>query len=234
MQMRRFCRNVAPAAARPYAGEVKTPTYYDFAVPDEGPSGWIKVSGTAVPHPLSVRVEMAKDGPRVVGMQIDDVEALTGADLRLIRLGELVEHLVEHLREQYREDLYDLREADRELDFLRVDRSRLRDQGFDAQTPEGFAMMQFDDAGASMDRLSGWYGRSVPPGAGELARGRGASAPTVADLEAFAMVLGDERVRKPHGAVTRTARRIGVDRSTAHRWITRCRDAGLITAGADR
>lgn len=232
--MRHFCTNVAFCRAVAYAGDVKTPTYYEIDVPAEGPSGWIGVGGTAVPHPLSVRIKMTAGGPRVVGMRIDDVDALTGAELRQIRLGELVEHLVECFRVQHHQDQDDFREADRELDFLRVDRERQRDEGFNAHTPEGFAMLQLDDALASMDRLDAWLGSRPQPTTGDLARGRGASAPTVEDLQAFAEVLEDERISKPHGAVTRTARRIGVDRSTAHRWITRCRDAGLITAGADR
>ena len=60
-----------------------------------------------------------------------------------------------------------------------------------------------------------------------LSRGPGAKPPTTAALRAFAKAYSEE-LRAGRGAVSRTARRIKVDRSTAHRWKTRCDNQGLL------
>lgn len=217
---------------------METAAYYEFDVPDDGFHGWIGVRGTAVPHPMWVRVKLLNDGPRVVAMQIDGDVALTGAALREIRLGELVEHLSAHLRELSEVDLDYPASADHQLnspqEYQPTAGSLFVEAYLAAYSPESVAARRPSRAQASTAQPESRASSTHPPSAGRFARGRGASAPTSEDLEAFATVLGDERVTRPHGAVTRTARRIGVDRSTAHRWITRCRDAGLITAGADQ
>jgi hypothetical protein len=69
---------------------------------------------------------------------------------------------------------------------------------------------------------------NLPAGESVAPRGRGAAPPSESDLKAFAAVYIDELRTKQRGAVSRTAERFGMHRVTAHKWIDRCREAGVL------
>lgn len=59
-------------------------------------------------------------------------------------------------------------------------------------------------------------------------RGRGAAPPTDDELRSFAAVYVRELRTNARGAVSRAAEAFGMHRVTAHKWIQRCREAGIL------
>lgn len=204
-------------------------TYYVFDHGTEDLDDWIKVEGEGLPQPISVKVRSVAGELTIVGVRIDDGRPVKSADLRAVRLGALVDQLQAHLRDLAAWFLEDAREASREMEFYGVHATGTTEAEPDPLTPEGHAVVRMREAWDDYDRLAKWHRRE--PDLGEeatLARGRGASPPSAVELRRFAAVFTDEKTKRQRGAVTRTARRIGVDRSTAHRWINHCKRQGVL------
>jgi hypothetical protein len=115
--------------------------------------------------------------------------------LRSIPVGELVQAYLPRLREQFQHA-----------------RKRMLEDGPPADHSE---RQRFTELLEPMLRIAT---------SGEAAvlepRGRGAKTPTTADYRAFAQMYAEELTNGPEwGALTRTAKRWGVHRSTALRWL---------------
>jgi hypothetical protein len=184
---------------------------------------WIGVRGGGLSQPIQVKVTHVGLAARIVALRIDSGLEVTSSDLRTIRLGDLAAQLSALLR--------------------RIDRSREAVPGL-TRSIHGVPGEPLPPGGASEAALQRWkieyLGRwsdesAGPPAAVEtdLSRGRGAKPAAETELRLFAQVYLGEAA-DGRGAVTRTARRIGVDRSTAHRWIKLCRERGLLPTREDR
>jgi hypothetical protein len=151
--------------------------------------GWWRATG-AVPQPLLIRFEYVVDRLQVTGLRLESGGPITAAVLRSIPIGELKEAYLPHLREQF---------------------SEVRKQVLDGYDVAG--QQRFTELLEPILHIatSGEAAVLTP-------RSRGAKSPTAAEYRAFAAMYAEELTRGERGAVSRTARRWGVHRSTALRW----------------
>lgn len=178
-----------------------------LADPDD--DQWIYVEGAGLRQPLYLRI--ARTGPPVqpfggsdlvvTGVLINNGQPVTSTDLRL-PLQRILEQFARHLRSEAA-DVATKTPAQNSSDW--------------AYQKSGVA--EYDEWVASM--------ASLPP-VEAAPRGRGAPPPTEDELRAFAAVYAHELRLGARGAVTRSAEKFGMHRVTAHKWIQRCREAGIL------
>lgn len=177
-----------------------------LADPDD--DQWIYVEGAGLRQPLYVRIARTGVSTQpfggaelvVTGVLINNGLPVTSTDLRL-PLRRILDQFEEHLRSQS--------EAD----------STGKPRSMDEWHYQASGMMEYDSWIALMADL---------PESEPAPRGRGAAPPTADELRAFAAVYAQELQAGTRGSVTRTAARFGMHRVTAHKWIQRCRGAGIL------
>jgi hypothetical protein len=147
-----------------------------------------------IPQPLLVRFEYRADRLRLTGLRIESGQPITAAVLRSIPVGELAKAYLPHFREQFQNALQRVSQAD----------------------PSEFAANQqrFTELLEPMLRIA-TSGEAAVLGP----RGPGAKPPTAAEYRAFAAIYAEELASGERGALSRTADRWGVHRSTALRWL---------------
>lgn len=186
------------------------PRRYTITLPkDLDPSAWVHVEGGGLAQPIEVRIDHVGLRVRVVDLRIVGAPEITSSALRTVRLGEITDQLSAQVR---RHDL-GVRGP-----WPACDRSE--------STVAPRATLDTPTIDSTI-----WFARVATSLASDdpsLSRGRGASPPTVELLERFAQVYLDEIIVRHRGAISRTSRRLHMDRSTARRWIAQCRDVGLL------
>jgi hypothetical protein len=146
-----------------------------------------------VPQPLLVRYEYQNDRLRLTGLRLESGQPITSAVLRDIPVGELVQAYVPHLREE----------------FQNVRKQMLEAEHLDA------SHQRFSELLEPMLRIA-----TSGEAAVLMPRGAGAKSPSAAEYRAFAQLYAEElSSRGERGALSRTAARWGVHRSTALRWL---------------
>jgi hypothetical protein len=210
------CRPVGFAGGTTYPQAMaERPRSFQFDLHSSEGGDWIEVIEGGLDQPIEVRVRYVGASLEIVGLRMDNARPITSTVLRTVRLADLTDQLHQFLR----------RAEAVKAALIQVPLDR---RSGDTR-PDGDGWVEPTLRG--VERLLEWEDRlsNVPVTAEtSLARGRGASPPTTADLRGFARVFLDECAAHPRGAVSRTARRIGVDRSTAHRWIKRCKEVELL------
>jgi hypothetical protein len=149
-------------------------------------------TGEGLPQPLKVRFDYRAGRFQLTGLRMESGQPITAAVLRSIPVGELVAAYLPRFRDQFQ----DLKQQVLESDF---DAAKHR---------------QFGELLAPMLRIA------VSGEAAVLTkRSRGAKPPTDAEYRAFARIYLEERAVGERGALSRTAKRLDVHRSTALRWL---------------
>lgn len=175
-----------------------------------------------MPHPVDVRVGLASGRPVVLAFRIDDGAEITARDLRGIRLPGIAEAVVCRVRELAN----DLEPAPNDLDALQ------RHDGPLTHTWDSLAsaMLTVAEEGAMAAKLRAWLTHVADADVATLARSRkrGIGAPSDDDYAAFAKAYLEEHLERPHGAKTRLASRLNVDRVTVYRWTKAARERGLL------
>jgi hypothetical protein len=179
---------------------------------------WTRVRDGRNGRPFDVRFRLIHGRPRVLGVRFDDDAPVTARQLREPRITDL-ESAFGH--------------------FLAMSAADVRE--VEAMLLELQAGSGTDDAEDLHDTLSvieamrheadEWRNDLAQPDDTPMKpRGRGASPPTDDDLRRLLRVLREQRLRGQRGAITRTARQIGMDRSTVYRWLASCEERGLLPA----
>ena len=165
-------------------------------------------TGERLPQPLKVRYDYLGGRFQLTGLRMESGQPITAAVLRSIPVGELAAAYLPHLREQFQQQ-----DAvkDTVARFFRLD-------PIEAASQQRFiSLLQLAVA------ESGETAKLTP-------RGRGAKPPTDAEYRAFTRIYLEERALGERGALSRTAERWGVNRSTALRWL-RNLPGGLLEGG---
>ncbi len=212
------------------------PASIDFE--DIGVPGWWLATGSDLPTPVRVRFSRSDGRLHLTGLLIDSGEPITSALLRRIPVGQLAETYLDAMRVHLEEELRSAESEEDLFGLVLLDARRRRQLEGLADAPVAEWDPFFDtieDYSSSAARLS--YARDVLrrfEEAGEVAeltpRGRGAKPPTDAEYRAFARIYLEERALNEHGALSRTAKKWGVHRSTALRWL-RSLPEGLFNGG---
>jgi hypothetical protein len=156
---------------------------------------WLLATGD-LPQPLLVRFEYRGDRLRLTGLRLESGQPITAAVLRDIPVGELVEAYVPHLRQQFQ---------------------NVRRQMLESDASElGASHQRFTELLEPMLKIATSGDAAVLT----ASRGPGAKPPSAAEYRAFAQMYAEELTsRGERGALSRTAKRWGVHRSTALRWL---------------
>jgi hypothetical protein len=178
---------------------------------------WISVRGGGLRQPILVKVKRVGLTVGIAALHIDSGLELTSSDLRTLRLGDLAAQIGDLFRriEQRRGEVFEL--------------GKLIHFGADGKPSPPADALEAIHTRSTIETIARWSDRlaGLPATAeAELSRGRGAKPPTTTDLRGFAQVYLEEAGRR--GTMTRTARRIGMHRSTAHRWAQLCRQQGFL------
>jgi hypothetical protein len=164
--------------------------------------GWMVATGEGLPQPLQVRFDNRGGRFQLTGLRMESGEPITAAVLRSIPVGELAAAYTPHLRRQF-------------WDAWQEEQRAWQEAGSGEMPPDWMSQRQ---------RVRNLLEQVLPVAAsGEAAkltpRGRGAKPPTDAEYRAFALIYVEERAVGERGALSRTAERWGVHRSTALRWL---------------
>lgn len=196
------------------------PTGFDFDLSEATEDGWVRFSNGGLSQPVSLKLRLRAGEVQVIGLCIDNEVPVTARTMREPRLEEMARVCAEYVTDiatghtrsiaMYEQMLSNAESKTRpdevKIAGLRTDLDKRRD--WQASTAAWVADLQIDEDGQ------------------ELApRGRGAAPPTEDELKRFAVAYVDARRTQPRRAVAATAERIGVNRSTVHRWRKLCQDA---------
>lgn len=209
---------------------------FDFEIVSDagGHVPLVAVRGGGLAQPIAVNVRMAGASLRIVGITIDNGEEVTSNTLRSIR----VAHLAAELQKFLREELADWHhEESRVLEWFESqahmdpDDVEFSPGAFTGPreylSAEEHMALELAEIRIGRRRLTAWLEES-----GEdvvfKPRTRGMSAPTDAEYRRFALIYLEELEAGERGAKARTARRSGMGRQTAYRWIQECQTRGLV------
>jgi hypothetical protein len=189
---------------------------YEF---DERSSGGatIRVRGNGMSRVLRAKFVLVNGMPRLMGVESDGDAPLTARLLRQPRVHDLEAAFAAYL-DQDRQNADELSEMAREL----LARGDLPDDEAEDRHDTVSVIHQIRE---SRERWLRTLDRSEQVTVS--ARGRGSSPPSEDELRAFVAVLARQQAAG-RGHVTRTAREIGMNRSTVYRWIELCRDLELL------
>ena len=165
----------------------------------EGPTGRL----------IEAKFVLSRGLARLVGLRLDDGQPVTARLLRQIRIASLEKAFTEFLAHE-REDHGQLEghldaayedASDDELEELHDSSRVLAEMRHEVE-----AWIEQLDAGEKAPLTK---------------RGRGAAPPSDAELRNFSAIYLRQQLRG-RGAISRTAREVGMDRTTVYRWIERC------------
>lgn len=181
------------------------------------------VEGGGLEQPIEVKVAQIDGRPLVVAIRIDNQTEITSRSLRAIK----VPHLAKRLVEEVRRIIDEIDPSDSELEAVQKYKGVLSHDW----TPQASQALGVWEAAAEADRLRKWLESLEDADTSALEgkrRGRGAPPPTGGELRAFARVYLEEVTRGSHGAKTRTAGRLNMNRSTVYAWIRACHELSLL------
>ncbi|GEP34323.1 hypothetical protein NSZ01_20910 [Nocardioides szechwanensis] len=196
----------------------------DYEFDDRSAGGeWLRVRGGGLSDVLEVKFALVGGTFRLTGLQFDSGRPLEARLLREPRI-QAIEAAFASYRPRAVERLSDAHEH-----FEGLPAGDMTD----AEAEDHYSTLRvLDQMQASEDawtaRLSE-AGEAVPL----RPRGRGASPPSDQELASFARELTKQQLAG-RGAVTRTSASIGINRSTAYRWIETCRERGYLPPKEDR
>lgn len=189
---------------------------YEF---DERTSGGatIRVRGGGMSQVLRAKFVLVGGMPRLMGLESDGDAPLTARQLREPRIPEMEAAFAAYLDQ-------DRRNADEQSDLAKdlLAQEDLSDE--EAEDRHGTVSVIYQIR-ESRERWLGALDSSADVKV--AARGRGSSPPSEGELRAFAAAFTRQQAAG-RGAASRTAREIGMNRSTVYRWIEICRDRGLL------
>jgi hypothetical protein len=154
--------------------------------------GWMVATGEGLPQPLEVRFDYRAGRFQLTGLRMESGQPITAAVLRSIPVGELAAAYLSRFREQFQ---------DVKQQFLESDYDAAKHRRF-GEMLEPMLRIALSGEAAVLTK-----------------RSRGAKPPTDAEYRAFARIYVEERAVGERGALSRTAERWGVHRSTALRWL---------------
>lgn len=211
---------------------VQPPEPFLFSLPPDlsAEDPWVGVRGGGLTQTVFVRVRFRGGRPELVGLYVDNDEPITSTTLRF-RIGEMTHALADYLAYVGKESDLDLGQLATEI----VDEGGLY-MGMQQPPPTTLERVQWSSwvpAPAFAEGIRRWMEELELDSDTEAsvatirARGAGASPPSSDELAAFATVYREELSAQRRGAKTRTAARVGMDRTTVYKWIARCQQAGL-------
>ncbi len=176
---------------------------------------WTRVRDGDDGRPLDVRIQLMDGRPRVLGLRLDDGLPVTARQLRAVSLPEI-------------EAAFGLYMARKNADLELLEENTAHGGALsseDAEEAWGNSLIVQE-----LRQLQGTWAQDLQGSAEtELGpRGLGASPPTDNELRRFAAALQSQRLTRHRGAVTRTAKTLGMHRTTAHRWIKTCEERGFL------
>lgn len=217
-----WCSRCCVCRVSRVASRVVTSDYVVDLPGELSPDSWIRVSGGGMPHAVDVRIGLSSGRPVVLALRIDDGSEVSARDLRAVRLPGIAESVLEAVRGLAE----DLEPSDEAAATLRGYEGPLSHDWSDVSS----SMLTVAEEGASALNLRSWLSRVEQADVESFnrSRKRGIGAPSDEQYEAFAKAYLEEHLRRPHGAKTRLAARLMIDRVTVYRWAKTARERGLL------